>query len=50
MINLSLLCFLIVTFLGMCGMLGYVLSAYTQLLAERDTLKAELKKRQEQTP
>ena len=48
MFNLSLLCFFTITFFGVCGMLGYVLSAYQRLLAEHEALKAE-KKSQEQT-
>jgi hypothetical protein len=47
MFNLSMFCFTMTLFLGVCGMLGYVLSAYQRLLAEHETLKAE-KKSQEQ--
>lgn len=48
MFNLSLFCFSLLMFLGVCGMLGYVTSAYQRLLADHETVKAELKKYQEQ--
>ena len=48
MINLSLLCSMLVMFVGVCGMLGYVLSAYQRLQADHENLRAELKKYQAQ--
>ena len=41
MLNLSLLCTMTVMFVGVCGMLGYVVSAYQQLRDEHEKLKAE---------
>jgi hypothetical protein len=41
MMNLSLFCFSLIMFLGVCGMLGYVLSAYQRLLADNERLKSE---------
>lgn len=48
MFNLSLLCSTSVLFFGVCGMLGYVLSAYQRLLAEHEATKAALKKYEDQ--